>query len=243
MLKGINPNSVLSEGEQKVIAIADFLSEMQLTNINKGIIFDDPVNSLDDARKNEIAERLVNESLSKQVVIFTHDLVFVSSLISSSEEQNVKVDCHWIETFDERPGKIWLRNSPTYEKYYKKSGKAQEYYKQAKEASPDKRQDLLKNGFGALRTSYESLVIFDLFKGVVQRFNERVSIDSLSDVIVSKEIRDEIIDGFHKCSRYMEGHSHSDKYSYKKPDLASLREEIQRFDGIKKKIKDFQKDK
>ena len=50
-LKGKNPAVILSEGEQKVIALADFISEMQLSEINRGIIFDDPVNSLDDGRK------------------------------------------------------------------------------------------------------------------------------------------------------------------------------------------------
>lgn len=96
-LKGKNPNAVLSEGEQKVIAIADFLAEMQLSEVNKGIIFDDPVTSLDERRKSEIAERLSKEALQKQVIIFTHDLVFVSSLISHCKETNTLNDCHWIE--------------------------------------------------------------------------------------------------------------------------------------------------
>ena len=74
-LKGKNPNAVLSEGEQKVIAIADFLAEMHLSEINKGIIFDDPVTSLDNDRKKQIAERLAFQATLKQVIIFTHDLV------------------------------------------------------------------------------------------------------------------------------------------------------------------------
>ena len=77
-MKGRTPNAILSEGEQKVLAISDFISEMRLSEINKGIIFDDPVTSLDDYRKNEIGKRLVEESIKKQVIIFTHDLVFVS---------------------------------------------------------------------------------------------------------------------------------------------------------------------
>jgi hypothetical protein len=36
----------------------------------------------------------------------------------------------------------------------------------------------------------------------------------------------------------MEGHSHSDKYAYKKPSLANLNEEIQRFNEVKKEIKE-----
>ena len=93
---------------------------------------------------------------------------------------------------------------------------------EAKKASPEQREDKIKNGFAALRTSYETQVVFGLFKGVVQRFEERVSVDSLKSVFFTTEIRDEILDNFYQCCRYMEGHSHSDKYAYKKPELENL---------------------
>ncbi|UBZ10714.1 AAA family ATPase [Leeuwenhoekiella palythoae] len=242
-LKGTNPNAVLSEGEQKVIAIADFLAEMQLSEINKGIIFDDPVTSLDEKRKSEIAERLVNESLQKQVVVFTHDLVFVSSLIGHCKDLNIIYQCHWIENGDgNQPGTIWLNNTPSFEKGYKTSGKAQEYYTEAKKSPPEIREDKIKNGFAALRTSYETLVVFGLFNGVVQRFEERVSVDSLGTVIFNNELREKVLDSFYQCCRYMEGHSHSDKYSFKKPSLENLNEEIQRFNEINKEIKEKRKE-
>jgi energy-coupling factor transporter ATP-binding protein EcfA2 len=243
-LKGKNPNAVLSEGEQKVIAIADFLAEMYLSEVNKGIVFDDPVTSLDERRKSEIAERLAQEALQKQVIIFTHDLVFVSSLIGHCKEKNTINDCHWIENNGgNHPGTIWLRNTPSFEKDYKTSGKAQGYYDEAKKSAPEQREDKIKNGFAALRTSYETQVVFGLFKGVVQRFEERVSVDSLKSVFFTTEIRDEILDSFYQCCRYMEGHSHSDKYAYKKPELENLNEEIQRFNTIKKKIADLKENK
>lgn len=87
--------------------------------------------------------------------------------------------------------------------------------------------------------SDETLVVFDLFKGVVQRFNERISIDSLLKVNFTSELRDEIVDNFGLCCRYMEGHSHSDKYAYIKPTLENLNEEINRFNEVKKKIADL----
>lgn len=243
-LKGKNPNAVLSEGEQKVIAIADFLAEMHLSEVNKGIIFDDPVTSLDEKRKSEIAERLAVEALRKQVIIFTHDLVFVSSLIGHCKDSNTANDCHWIENVGgSQPGTIWLRNTPSFEKDYKSSSKAQGYYDDAKKSAPEQREDKIKNGFAALRTSYETQVVFGLFKGVVQRFEERVSVDSLKSVFFTTEIRDEILDSFYQCCRYMEGHSHSDKYAYKKPELENLNEEIQRFNAIKKKIADLKDNK
>lgn len=243
-LKGKNPNAVLSEGEQKVIAIADFLAEMHLSEVYKGIVFDDPVTSLDEKRKNEIAERLTREALKKQVIIFTHDLVFVSSLIGHCKNNNTANDCHWIENVGgSQPGTIWLRNTPSFEKDYRTSGKSQGYYDDAKKCAPEQREDKIKNGFAALRTSYESQVVFGLFNGVVQRFEERVSVDSLESVFFTTEIRDELLDNFYKCCRYMEGHSHSDKYAYKKPELENLNEEIQRFNAIKKKIADLKKNK
>lgn len=243
-LKGKNPNAVLSEGEQKVIAIADFLAEMHLSEVNKGIIFDDPVTSLDERRKSEIAERLAQEALQKQVIIFTHDLVFVSSLIGHCKEKNTTNDCHWIENIGgNQPGTIWLRNTPSFEKDYKNSGKAQGYYDEAKKSAPEQREDKIKNGFAALRTSYETQVVFGLFNGVVQRFEERVSVDRLKSVFFTTEIRDEILDSFYQCCRYMEGHSHSDKYAYKKPELENLNEEIQRFNAIKRKISELKSDK
>lgn len=241
LIKGNFPSSILSEGEQKVIAISDFLAEMKLSEINRGIIFDDPVNSLDENRKSDIAERLVKESQKKQVIIFTHDLVFVSSLMSSCDNSSTPIECHWIEKTDNIPGTVWLRNTPSFEKAYKKSGKALDYYNEAKSLGPEKREDKIKNGFAALRTSYESLVIFDLFNGVVQRFNERVSIDSLSDVFIDTTIKNELIDSFSQCCRYMEGHLHGDKYAYKKPILENLIEEINRFNEIKKKIAELKK--
>lgn len=241
-LKGRSPNSILSEGEQKVIAIADFIAEMYLSEVNKGIIFDDPVNSLDEIRKSEIAFRLAQESEIKQVIIFTHDLVFVSSLIGYCKDLKIQNDCHWIENLEgSTPGKIWLKNTPSFEKDYKTSEKAQKYYEEAKKSPPESREDKIKNGFAALRTSYETQVVFGLFKGVVQRFEERVSVDSLSKVYFTKEIIDELIDSFGQCCRYMEGHSHSDKYSYKKPQLENLNEEIQRFNTLKKKISEISK--
>lgn len=243
-LKGTNPNAVLSEGEQKVIAIADFLAEMQLSEINRGIVFDDPVTSLDEKRKSEIAERFVIESSQKQVVVFTHDLVFVSSLIGHCKDLNIINQCHWIENVDgNQPGTIWLNNTPSFEKGYKTSGKAQEYYTEAKKSPPEIREDKIKNGFAALRTSYETLVVFGLFNGVVQRFEERVSVDSLGAVIFNDELREKVLDSFYQCCRYMEGHSHSDKYSFKKPSLENLNEEIQRFNEINKEIKEKRKER
>ena len=238
-LKGKDPSAILSEGEQKVIALADFIAETNITTINKGIVFDDPVNSLDEERKSTIAKRLVDLSTQKQVVIFTHDLVFVSGLINFAGDNNVPNECHWIENRNGIPGQVWLRNSPTYEKVYRNAEPVKAFYNVAKEddCPPAEREYKVRNGFTALRTCYEVLVINDLFKNVVQRYNERVSVDSLSSVYFDEELINELLDGFAQCCRYMEGHTHSDKYAYLKPEPQNLNEEIQRYESIRTKIR------
>ncbi|MDZ7798367.1 MAG: hypothetical protein U5L76_01985 [Patescibacteria group bacterium] len=238
-IKKYCPSGILSEGEQKVISLADFISEIRLSGVNKGIIFDDPVTSLDDERKENIAKRLAAESKERQVIIFTHDLVFLHALISGCADEAVKRSCHWIEQLDGEAGKISIDCSPALEKKYKKPTKAQIYYKKAKNSNPQDREVDIKNGFTSLRTSYEALVIFELFGGVVERFSDRIKMGNLEKVIFNVKIRDKILDSFAKCCRFMEGHLHSDKYSYKKPTLEDLNNEINRFIETKKELKDL----
>lgn len=244
-LKGKTPSAVLSEGEQKVIAIADFIAEMRMSSINKGMIYDDPVTSLDEHRKKRIAEHLAELSKKAQIIVFSHDLVFVSALITYCQDAKIEFASHWIEKREDQAGMVFLNNSPSYEKEYRSNVMPMKYYADAKkeDCPPAQRESLISDGFTALRTCYEVLVINDLFKNVVQRFNERVSIDSLKEVALSQELIDEIGVNFGLCCRYMKGHTHSDAYAYQKPELKNLKEEIDRYDDIKKKIKDGRKQK
>jgi energy-coupling factor transporter ATP-binding protein EcfA2 len=240
-LKGKDPSSILSEGEQKVIALADFFAETNITTINKGVVFDDPVTSLDEERKKVIAKRICELSQSKQVLVFTHDLVFVSALINYATDFNILNECHWIESNDETKGIIWSRNTPSYDKKYRNDNPATEFYKLAKDAGPEEREKHIKSGFAALRTCYETFVIYDIFKNIVQRFNDRVSVMSLTSVCFDDEIIKNVIENFEKCCIYMEGHTHSDKSSANKPTAKTLLDEIEAYNALKKKYKEVRK--
>ncbi len=242
-LKGKNPADVLSEGEQKVIALADFISEARCAEVNKGLIFDDPVNSLDNNRKRCIAKRLVEISSERQIVIFTHDLMFLYELERASDGSSINISTHWMEARDGVPGYIYLNNSPSHEKTYRSASVSRNILENAKKnkESPEKRDYLIAQGFSALRTSYEVLVINDLFKNTVQRYEERIGFINIEKVVVTKEITSELFDNFSRCCRFMEGHSHSFNYSYKKPEIRDLEEEINAYEAMKKKIKSLEK--
>jgi energy-coupling factor transporter ATP-binding protein EcfA2 len=80
---------VVSEGEQRCLAIAAFFAELSTADDPSAIVFDDPVSSLDYKWREGVAERLVLESKTRQVIVFTHDVVFLLLLKQFAEEQGV----------------------------------------------------------------------------------------------------------------------------------------------------------
>lgn len=79
----IKNSQILSEGEQRALALACFLAE--LGDQASGILVDDPVTSLDHHRMRKVAARLVDEAAGgRQVIIFTHNLVFFNEVASEA---------------------------------------------------------------------------------------------------------------------------------------------------------------
>jgi AAA domain len=71
---------VLSEGEQTAVAMAAFLAELATAPHTSALVFDDPISSLDHRWRHKVAERLVAESAVRQVIVFTHDLIFLNDI-------------------------------------------------------------------------------------------------------------------------------------------------------------------
>src|SRR5260370_12450246 len=82
-------SAVLSEGEHRAVALAVFMSELQMYPGKDAIIVDDPVSSLDHLRRGKVAERLVAETKERQVIVFTHDLVFLSEVRSYAAKHHM----------------------------------------------------------------------------------------------------------------------------------------------------------
>lgn len=80
---------VLSEGEQTCVALAAFLTEMATSAHRSTLVFDDPVSSLDHRWRHKVAERLIEEAVIRQIIVFTHDLIFLNDLQSLALEKNV----------------------------------------------------------------------------------------------------------------------------------------------------------
>ena len=82
---------VLSEGEQTCVALAAFLTELTTASHKSALVFDDPVTSLDHRWRRKVAERLIAEASDRQIVVFTHDLIFVNDLHDLAVRERTKV--------------------------------------------------------------------------------------------------------------------------------------------------------
>jgi hypothetical protein len=239
----VGVDHVLSEGEKRAVALADFLTEVALDTASSGIILDDPVTSLDLQWRETIAALLVSEATRRQVIVFTHDLPFLYFLTRDAGSQGTAIATHWIKRggSDGQPGYVFLDNCPALEKQYRKPAKAEELLARAKAAASAKEQEeLLQQGFGALRSTYEAFIVFDLLGEVVMRFDERISFGRLKDIVWDAGLANEVIGKCELLSRYIDGHLHSDNFALK-PSAIMLQHEISEFHGIRKRLGQMRK--
>jgi len=103
----VSVDDVLSEGEQTVLGLAGFLTEVELDQSRSGVVFDDPISSLDSRRRKRVASRLVELAKSRQVVIFTHEITFVHAINIAARDESVEVAQRTVQRLGtDRPGRL-----------------------------------------------------------------------------------------------------------------------------------------
>jgi energy-coupling factor transporter ATP-binding protein EcfA2 len=234
---GHKPDDIFSEGEQRALSLADFLTEVNLNPASAAIVLDDPVTSLDHQRKRAIAKRLAEEASVRQVIVFTHDLVFLTLLSDKAEAAGCEVTSHWVQCLEGVPGYVKIEDTPANSRAYRKTTKAKEFLQQSKQATGGDRVDLVRSGAGALRRTVEEVVIFHLFKDTVRRWDEQVRLGALTKISWSNDLADEIVALQDDTSRLLEGHSNSDEFAGEMPDVDDLEKLIARVDEVIDKAK------
>jgi len=204
-------SKIASEGEQRCIAIAAFLAEMQADKRESAIVFDDPVNSLSHQWSSRVAARLVKESTNRQVIVFTHDIVFFKLLLEQVERQERNYKSVTLERNRVFAGIVkdvapW--EALTTSKRIKALGVNLRELKRVENqgTEPEFRQ-ASRHFYGLLRECWERLVEEKLLNKVVTRFERGVHTLRLSKLT---DITDEDIklvnNAMSKCSTYFTGH-------------------------------------
>ena len=203
-------SDVLSEGEQKVIALSDFLAEAAIRGASGPILFDDPVNSLDYRRLEYIAKRLYDLSAEDQVIVFTHNIWFATALLSKFDKH--PVDCSYFNVDRAENGLAGIitgGNHPRWDTPAKLRSRINELIQNAQKVTGEAQQALIESAYSRLRSWCEVVTEHDLLAGVTQRYQPNVMMTKLNNVRVDRLTAaiDVISRIFEKACRVTDAHS------------------------------------
>ncbi|WP_172685797.1 AAA family ATPase, partial [Pseudomonas savastanoi] len=202
---------VLSEGEQRAVSLGAFLAELKLSDHRGGIIFDDPVSSLDHVRRRQVARRLVEEAAFRQVIILTHDISFLSELIDSlGEAKEIPHLVHHLEWVGDAAGVV-KQGLPWDKTGYKERIRQLEARVKKMEPWPVyPGEELVRDVrilYSDIRATVEKVVEDVVLNGVVTRFSDMVGVGNLHKITgLRKQDADDIVMLWKKGHRMTEAH-------------------------------------
>ncbi len=244
-LTPISKHKILSEGEQRALALACFLAEVKRDPIKHGIIIDDPVSSLDHIRITRVAERLVVEAKDKQVIIFTHNILFYNEVRNFAIERQIACHEHYMyKVNNEKFGMIdsadknW-QAMPVEDRINALDDLANTIAKN-NYTDAEEYRSAVKNFYTNLRETWERLVEQVLLNKVVTRYDPAVQTLRLAGVIVEKPDYETIYWAMTEASKYS-GHDKAIGNTHPLPNLDDIKKDIKIIRDFKKKIKDRSK--
>lgn len=242
---GHPPHKVLSEGECKLVTLAAFLADSQLNSAQTPFIFDDPITSLDADYEENVIRRLIELAKTRQVIVFTHRLSFLSMLESLSKKNNVSSHTVSLSTFGNSVGNP--KPLP-----FSASGNSAALNKLMNEFLPkarmayEKLDEELYNSLANdiccnFRIELERIIEKELFSGVVERFRRDIqTVNKLDKAHLIKESDCEILDrmmGRYSCFLHSQPRDitvHLPKPDELSDDLQALIDWLKQFKNRKK---------
>ena len=222
---------VASEGEARALSIAAFFAELSTASDESAILFDDPVSSLDHRWRDNVARRLAEEAEDRQVVVFTHDIVFLLALERWCETHGVELKHQHLRRENvgagvSSPEMPWLamrvrdrigalKNMWQRADKIHRTGDRQEYEAEAVRI------------YGLLREAWERGLEEILLGGVVERYRPSVQTKRAGQLadITGKDCS-ELEEGMTKCSRWLPGHDQAAAEHVSVPEPSELKTDI-----------------
>lgn len=238
---GVLVTDVLSDGESRTLSLASFLTELSTAISSSAIIFDDPVSSLDHIWRERIGRRLVAEATARQVIVFTHDILFLRLLLDECNRQNVS--CH--HQYVRREGQAGI-SSPDLpwiamgvkDRIGTLRKRWQEAEKLFRTAGADTYEHEARDIYGLLREAWEQAVSEVLLNDVVERYRHSIETHKVRHLhdITQDDCR-MVDDAMTECSRWMRGHDQPPANGAPFPKPADLQKCVQDLDDWVQRIR------
>lgn len=238
---GVELPKVVSEGEQRCLSIAAFLAELSTADDPSGIVFDDPVSSLDYKWREGVALRLVEEAKTRQVIVFTHDVVFLLLLKQLADEQGIEQLDQHVRQLPSGAG-VCAEELPWVAlKVLKRVGylrkllhAAKKLHSNGDQAAYEKEASFI---YGYLREAWERGLEEVLLAGVVERYRPGVQTKHIG---VISDISDEdcraVETAMTKCSKWLPGHDQAAGARADIPDPTAIEADINALDEWRAEI-------
>ena len=205
-----NNSDVLSEGEQRALALACFLAELREIGSDHAIIVDDPVSSLDHGRMQAVAERLAEEaSGGRQVIVFTHNILFHHMLWTEARRAGVGRHREWMSSMgNDQFGLIDGSQKPWQMKgVAERLDEIREEFTALTGAGYDHADQTFRPKimgiYTKMRETWERIVEEVLFNNVVQRFRREVMTRRLEEACIDPTTDYPVIfEGMKRCSHH-----------------------------------------
>lgn len=225
---------VLSEGEYRCTALAAFMAELSTTESRSGLVFDDPVSSLDHLHREAVAKRLVAEAASRQVVVFTHDLAFLFELQQAAHEANLQhIDVNSVTRGADKAG--FTHAEPPFKARKVEqivtalSRQLQNERHHFDQGNEDAWRNSIKSIVGTLRDTWE-IAVEQAVSHVIRRLSNKVDTSKLVKLTVITVADCETMrDGYGRCSELLHSSAHALNRGMPRPDavdseIAALRQ-------------------
>ena len=201
-----NPGDILSEGEQRAVAIGAFLAEVGLSGGKGGIVFDDPVSSLDHRRRERVAKRLAIEAEQRQVIVFTHDIYFLCLLAEEAKLVGVPIATQSLtrraDGFGVADPELPFEGKNASKRISALNAQHQVIAKLHKEGEEQEHRKQTVDAYFRLRMAWERAVEEVLLREVILRFRKGVETQRLAGVVVDDNDYARVNAGMTKCSNY-----------------------------------------
>jgi len=230
---------IASEGEQRCIAIACFMAEIISDGRRSAVIFDDPVNSLDHRWREDIGKRLVEESLERQVVVFTHDIVFYKYLLECVD-QITGASVKQIRLDRNRKHTGLVDNTPPWDALPIKAriGQLNAAYQTLEKVDRTGTElEYSQHCYGfynLLREAWERLVEEKLLNNVITRFGRSIQTQRLNKLIdnITQADYAAVDSGMSHCSTFFQGHDTATGLQQRPRKIAEIKADLESIESL-----------
>ena len=244
---GVKLQEVVSEGEQRCLSIAAFFAELSTTDDSSGIVFDDPVSSLDYKWREDVARRLVNEAKIRQVVVFTHDVVFLLLLKQFATEVGVSQHDQHVRQLPLGAGVCaeelpWVALNVS-KRITHLRGLLQDAGKLHRAGNQNAYELQAGMIYGLLREAWERGVEEVLLNRVVERYRPSIqTLQVMSIAGITEEDCKAVEIAITKCSKLLLGHDQAPAARAEIPEPAVIEQDIKELDSWRKAISNRKKE-